>query len=270
MGLFSSKPKDTGKSTTTRKLEAIRDKYETYEQVQQALREAGLESCNLIISVDFTKSNEWTGSKTFGGKCLHTVDPSGVFNNPYQNVISVIGRTLQAFDDDKLIPTFGFGDVTTKDKRCFPFFPDGRPCRGFEEVLSRYNEITPNVQLAGPTSFAPVINEAIGIVKEEGGFHILIIIADGQVTNERETKDAIVRATKYPIAIIMVGVGDGPWDLMEEFDDDLPARKFDNFQFVDYNKVMQYNAHNPDIGFAISALMEVPDQFKLVRKLGLL
>ena len=30
-------------------------------QVTTALREAGLESSNLIVGIDFTKSNEWTG-----------------------------------------------------------------------------------------------------------------------------------------------------------------------------------------------------------------
>lgn len=30
-------------------------------QVTSALREAGLESSNLILGIDFTKSNEWTG-----------------------------------------------------------------------------------------------------------------------------------------------------------------------------------------------------------------
>lgn len=30
-------------------------------QVQEKLREVGLESSNLIVGVDFTKSNEWTG-----------------------------------------------------------------------------------------------------------------------------------------------------------------------------------------------------------------
>jgi hypothetical protein len=33
-----------------------------YVQVKEALQVAGLESSNLIIGVDFTKSNEWTGT----------------------------------------------------------------------------------------------------------------------------------------------------------------------------------------------------------------
>lgn len=64
----------------------IPDQFTTYEQVQQALRDAGLESSSLIVGVDFTKSNQWTGAKTFAGACLHDM---GNRLNPYQEVIDM-------------------------------------------------------------------------------------------------------------------------------------------------------------------------------------
>jgi len=134
--------------------------------------------------------------------------------NPYQQVIRIIGRTLEDFDDDKLIYTFGFGDETTTNKSVFPFFPD-RPCRGLQEVEQRYKEITPNVVLRGPTNFAPIIRESIKIVKETKAYHILIIIADGQVVNEDDTKQAIVEASSVALSILLIGVGYGPWDNMK-------------------------------------------------------
>ena len=36
-------------------------------------------------------------------------------------VISIIGRSLAPFDEDGIIPAFGFGDASTKDKAVFPF-----------------------------------------------------------------------------------------------------------------------------------------------------
>jgi len=249
------------------KFMAIADRFQTIEEVQEGLRNSGLESSNLIVGIDYTKSNTWNGKKTFGGKCLHNTEPDKL--NPYQEVILIMGQTLAAFDDDNLIPVYGFGDITTKDKNVFPFFENGRPANGFEEVLSRYNEITPRVQLSGPTSFAPLIREAIKIVQKENSYHILLIIADGQVDNVKDTTAAIVEATKYPLSIVTIGVGDGPWDLMEEFDDKLPERQFDNFQFVPYFKTME-KAENREVKFSVAALQEIPDQFSEIKKLGLL
>jgi hypothetical protein len=44
---------------------------------------------------------------------------------------------------------FGVHAVTTHDRNVFSFFPDHRPCKGFEEALSRYKELAPHVCLAG-------------------------------------------------------------------------------------------------------------------------
>ncbi|KAJ4797415.1 E3 ubiquitin-protein ligase RGLG2 [Rhynchospora pubera] len=204
-------------------------------EVTNALAEAGLESSNLIVGVDFTRSNEWTGS--------------------------------------------------TQDRNVFSFNPDQRPCNGFSEVLSRYRELVPHVRLAGPTSFAPIIETAMSIVESSGGqYHVLLIIADGQVTRsidtiigefsqqEQKTMEAIVNASELPLSIVLVGVGDGPWDTMKQFDDSISSRLFDNFQFVNFSEIMSSQVPQPikEAAFALRALMEIPSQYKATMELGLL
>jgi len=68
---------------------------------------------------------------------------------------------------------------------------------------------------------------------------------------------------------LLVGVGDGPWEMMEEFDDALPQRQFDNFQFVNFHDIMvKYDGD--ELIFAREALMEIPEQYRCIKKLGLL
>ena len=38
-------------------------------------------------------------------------------------------------------------------------------CRGFADVLDAYTQIAPNVRMSGPTNYAPLIHQAIDIVK---------------------------------------------------------------------------------------------------------
>ncbi|KAG6534931.1 hypothetical protein ZIOFF_008839 [Zingiber officinale] len=272
----------SAKPRLDRRYSRISDQYNSLAEVTEALSQAGLESSNLIVGIDFTKSNEWTGKRSFRGRSLHHISDSP---NPYEQAISIIGQTLSAFDEDNLIPCFGFGDSSTHDQDIFSFYPDERPCNGFSEALDRYKELVPKLKLAGPTSFAPIIEMAVTIVEESGGqYHVLLIIADGQVTRsvdtefgqlssqEQKTVEAIVKASDFPLSIILVGVGDGPWDMMKEFDDNIPERAFDNFQFVNFTEIMSKNmpeARKESL-FALGALMEIPSQYKATLELGIL
>ncbi|KAJ1267146.1 hypothetical protein BS78_07G034200 [Paspalum vaginatum] len=266
----------------TKKYSYIPDTYTSLDQVAAALREQGLESSNLILGIDFTKSNEWTGKRSFGGQSLHRL---GDTPNPYEQAITIIGKTLAPFDEDNLIPCFGFGDATTHDYNVFSFHHDNSPCHGFEEVLACYKKIVPHLRLSGPTSFAPIVEAAVDIVDRSGGqYHVLVIVADGQVTRsvdtrdsdlspqEKSTVDSIVMASSYPLSIVLVGVGDGPWEDMQKFDDKLPARDFDNFQFVNFTSIMTRSAtaQQKESAFALAALMEVPIQYKATMELGIL
>lgn len=270
----------------------IRDNFASLEEVSSALAEAGLESSSLLVAIDFTKSNEWAGKRTHGGACLHTRAPDGT-PPPYATALGAVARTLARFDDDGLIPAWGFGCARTSDSSLFSLLPGDAPCDGLPALVARYSALAPHVRLAGPTSFAPAIRRAIEIVAATNAYHILVIVADGQVTRstdaepgelsrqERETIAAIVDASDYALSILIVGVGDGPWDMMEEFDDALPARRFDNLQFIALSSTLAAaaamapaaepaRANFIDAYFATRALMEIPDQWRAIQREGLL
>lgn len=260
MGFFAPPP-------TFKKIE---DKYKSVQEVLIALKDSGLESSNLIIGIDFTTSNRTQGGNhMFTSSDLHDVSHG---QNPYQKAISVIGRTLEHLDEDKIIPVFGFGDHKTKNNAVFPILnKQGSYCVGVEQVLLAYTDVVDDLILSGPTNFAPIINKAIDIVQSgpRKEYHILLIVTDGQVCecDRQKTIDAIVKATDYPLSIIIIGVGNGPFGEMEEYDDELTERRFDNLQFVNFYDVMK---NGKDDDFALAAMMELPEQYKEIRRLKLL
>ncbi|XP_060608498.1 uncharacterized protein LOC132760528 [Ruditapes philippinarum] len=122
----------------------------------------------------------------------------------------------------------------------------------------------------GTNKFCSTYQEGGGHCQEKSGkYHILVIVADGQVTSEEETIQAIVDASNFPLSIIVIGVGDGPWNVMNDLDEKLPSRKFDNFKFVDFHEI-KGSARNPQTAIAIEALSEIPEQYKAIRKLKLI
>ena len=222
--------------------------------------------CNIVFAIDFTESNAENGRESFHGFPLHFLDPNALVANPYQRVMELCARTMEDFDDDHSFPVFGFGDAVTTDKACFSLTPGGEEIEGIDAVVRRYREIVPFVCMRGPTSFAPVIRKAADISRAADSdgrrtFQILVIITDGQVTEPEPTATAIIEACESPISIIAVGVGDGPFDSLEHFDEHIAGRTFDNFHFTRFEAAMS------DEEFFQNAFSEVPKQFRECSKM---
>lgn len=55
--------------------------------------------------------------------------------------------------------------ASTHDQEVFSFYPDETFCNGFEEVLTRYRELVPNLKLAGyNSSLLPFIHSVVSPV----------------------------------------------------------------------------------------------------------
>ena len=57
--------------------------------------------------------------------------------------------TLFVFIDKLQYVWFYILAASTHDQEVFSFYPDETYCQGFEEVLSRYRELVPELRLAG-------------------------------------------------------------------------------------------------------------------------
>jgi len=110
----------------------------------------------LSIAIDFTLSNGDPSDRD----SLHYLDMS---RNEYLNAIRSVGNILQYYDSDKHIPVLGFGATvppsTNRASHCFAlngniFDPE---VDGLEGVLEAYKNALRNVNLYGPTNFAPII-----------------------------------------------------------------------------------------------------------------
>ena len=60
-----------------------------------------------LLKLQYTYRVLSSGARSFYRRSLHHI---GDDQNPYEQAISIIGKTLSKFDDDNLIPCFGFGD----------------------------------------------------------------------------------------------------------------------------------------------------------------
>jgi E3 ubiquitin-protein ligase RGLG len=217
-----------------------------------------IENVKLIIGIDATGSNRLTGRKTYEGRSLHDTS----FNNPYLSVMRLLPNLFN-MDLDHRVPLYLFGSREANKAGGLLYVKN---CDSANDLISSYKNVIGTQTLYRPTTFVHLIDRAIQTYLETKSYQILIILTDGIVQNEKDNAQAITNASKYPISIIGIGVGDGPFNHMERFDNLIPKdRIFDNFQFVNYNRfILSDNIYK---NFLFHAFMKVPRQYDAVKRL---
>ncbi|XP_031696310.1 copine-1-like, partial [Anarrhichthys ocellatus] len=177
---------------------------------------------------------------------------------------------------DKLFPVFGFGAKLPPDYQAanhefaLNFNPTNPYCKGIEGIIEAYRMVMPQLRLSGPTNFSPIINHVSSIAAQAAQsnnasqYFVLLILTDGEITDLDQTRDAIVRASRLPLSIIIVGVGPADFKAMELLDGDDGVLKStvgeavsrDIVQFVPYRQFKDA----PQASLAKSVLAEVPNQ----------
>ncbi|XP_017654115.2 copine-2 isoform X2 [Nannospalax galili] len=185
-----------------------------------------LGGCQLMftVGIDFTASN----GNPLDPSSLHYINPMGT--NEYLSAIWAVGQIIQDYDSDKMFPALGFGaqlppDWKVSHEFAINFNPTNPFCSGVDGIAQAYSACLPHIRFYGPTNFSPIVNHvarfaAQATQQRTATYFILLIITDGVISDMEETRHAVVQASKLPMSIIIVGVGNADFAAMEFLDGD--------------------------------------------------
>ena len=230
----------------------------------------------LIVGVDFTASN----GDPYHKQSLHCVTTKEL--NSYEKAIKSCGDIVAYYDYDHLFPVYGFGAKIGGSgpvNHCFNLnFKQDPNIYLINNILIEYRSVLEQkkITLFGPTWFAPIINQAIEITREnpnEDNYQILMILTDGVINDMPETINALVEASFMAISVIIIGIGDADFTNMNILDADqeplfnkhsVRAAR-DLVQFVPFK-----DFHNDAEMLSAQVLEEIPKQvveyFKMKKK----
>lgn len=241
---------------------SIPDQYSDLGQLQEALTRSGLPAAELVVAVDYSADNATSGVQTFRREHLHRIIPERPDPNPYQYALFMIAKTMRVFDSDQLIPMFGAWEEFDN-----PVAVHLGTAKGIDDLLQIYTDMTPKIATQGGFSWKQVVDQAIDLVVSTNKYHILLALVCRDPGDPDELRAALVLASRYPLSIVAIGVGDGPFPQLRTIDDEpIEGRLFDNFQFVDLQSI--FGAKFPDVAFALAVLQEIPSQYSALRLLG--
>lgn len=157
----------------------------------------------------------------------------------------------------------------TKVNHCFNLSGTKDPkLTGLSSLIEYYKKRLPEIELYGPTFFGDIVKTvykcAKGTEKLEdlNIYHVLLILTDGGIHDMRQTIDQIVKCSRKPISIIIVGIGGADFANMDTLDAD--DEKLVDSQTVEMERdIVQFVSYNECGGdssqLAEKVLCEIPE-----------
>lgn len=220
---------------------------------------------NLVVGVDFTASNK----HPLEPNSLHYIGNPNIPND-YELSMRTCGSIVAHYDYSKTYPLLGFGGIPEGGEFVEHVFPlnynfNGSPSvSSVDEMVNVYKNALMKTTLFGPTCFSPIIRSTTKICEKSNAnsYFILLILTDGMITDVDDTISAIIDASRYPISIIIVGIGNEDFSAMSVLDADEnilsneeSIAERDIVQFVEFKKFKNNSQKLAEV-----VLQEVPKQ----------
>ncbi|KAF1755625.1 hypothetical protein GCK72_012075 [Caenorhabditis remanei] len=231
---------------------------------------------DFAVAVDFTASNG--APKNSSSLHYMAADRPNQYELALRSVLSI----CQHYNSSKTFEAFGFGAKLPYQSSVSAIFPldlqrGTSQVIGINGVMSAYRHSLQNVQLYGPTNFAPIIDtvaqKAQNMMHDSARYQILLIITDGIICDMHATIRSIINASGLPLSIIIIGVGNEDFEKMHELDSDDSLLQQDSriaqrdiVQFVTIREFLNNGRGlylDPDViqeNLAREVLYEVPGQ----------
>jgi hypothetical protein len=161
---------------------------------------------------------------------LHYLDDN---SNQYMQALKALGLILENYDTDKKYPIYGFGGKLPQQHsvcHCFALNGDiyDPEVQGIEGCINAYKSSIQKCGLFGPTHFSSVLkqtNDYCASKKYEESqynqrYNILIILTDGEILDVNQTHHELVESSEYPLSVIIIGIGEAEFGVMETLDAD--------------------------------------------------
>lgn len=109
-----------------------KDMHISMEQIQKLVIKNDIQGFQLMVAIDFSNSNAYSGFQSYGGKNMHRMD-----NSPYVQCLSSLENALR-FLPVSSISAYYFGDRESKDEAVFPLSRERQAYETFSQILEDY------------------------------------------------------------------------------------------------------------------------------------